>query len=312
MGLDTMISFRRLFIRLFLPVAALLAGGALLYGSLEVERELTYRRELEQAQVRLGAGAVTCNVEPVAGDLLVLSRLRSLRDAVREPSADRLALLAADFSAFSGAKQVYDQIRWLDESGMERVRVDLHEGQPVTVPTGELQSKAQRYYFREALRLGTGEVFISPLDLNIEHERIEIPYKPMLRVATPVLDAAGRKRGVVVLNYYGNGILQAFAKATSGRGMLIDMQGYWLKSPRAADEWGFMFQRPEASMGARAPAAWKAIGAAEQGQVELEDGVWTWETVRPLGFTAVPGAGADYFWKVVSHWPVGQRDAGGI
>lgn len=308
-----MISFRKLFICLFFPLAALLAGGAMVYGHLEVERELAYRRELELAQVRLGVGAATWNIEPVAGDLLFLSRLRSLREVVHEPSAARLASLAADFSAFSGAKQVYDQIRWLDESGMERVRVDLRQGLPVTVPAAELQNKAQRYYFREALRLGVGEVFISPLDLNIEHERIEIPYKPMLRVATRVVDGDGRRRGVLVLNYYGNGILQAFAKATGGRGMLVDRQGYWLKSPRAADEWGFMFKRAEASMGVRAPAAWKAIVAAERGQTELQDGVWTWETMRPLGSAESRRAGTppagDYFWKVVSHWPGEQRDA---
>ena len=40
----------------------------------------------------------------------------------------------------------------------------------------------------DAFRLEPGEIFISPLDLNIEQQKIELPYKPMIRLAMPVAD----------------------------------------------------------------------------------------------------------------------------
>lgn len=94
--------------------------------------------------------------------------------------------------------------------------------------------------------------FISPLDLNIEQNTVEVPHKPMVRLATPVFNNQGKKRGIVILNYYGREMLQAFATVTTGAAdhiMLVNGEGYWLKSPKPDDRWGFMFKRPELSTG---------------------------------------------------------------
>jgi hypothetical protein len=66
---------------------------------------------------------------------------------------------------------------------MEVVRVNYSRGNPAVVPRGQLQNKSSRYYFADAFRLGGGEVFASPLDLNIERGEIERPLKPMIRFA---------------------------------------------------------------------------------------------------------------------------------
>jgi diguanylate cyclase (GGDEF)-like protein/PAS domain S-box-containing protein len=167
------------------------------------------------------------------------------------------------------------------------------------------------------MRLKPGEFFVSPLDLNIEHDRIETPHKPMLRIATPVARHNGQPRGIVILNYYGSELLQAYAQATtvhSAHSMLLNTDSYWLKSPVAADEWGFMFKRPELSLAARNPAAWAALQGADQGQVELADGLWTWTTVYPLRLGQKSSSGAadatapshsevshrQYFWKTAT------------
>lgn len=315
---------RYLFLRLFLPPAILLAGGALIYGNLEVGRELEQLRSRESASVKLGAAALTSNIKFITRDLMFLSTYSALRSAIDRPTPANLAHLEEDFYSFSLSKRIYDQIRWLDETGMERVRVDFGQGQPVTVPADKLQSKAQRYYFSDAFRLSPGEVFISPMDLNVEQDKIELPYKPTIRLATPVADQSGRKRGVVMLNYYGNEMLQAFEKETietSNHSMVTNAQGYWLKSPHPADEWGFMFKRPELSMAVREPAAWKHIESRDSGQMALDDGLWTWETVYPLlageksGAAETDGpssrnrAARQYFWKSVSYLSADRLNA---
>ena len=307
-----------LFLRLFLPLALLLIAGAGLYGNQAIERELTQLRDQESVNARLGAGALSSKLEFLNRDLMYLSSLSALRDAINQPSPKSLAHLAEDFAIFSGSRGYYDQLRWIDENGMEQVRVDYMNGKPAAAPADKLQNKGKRYFFTDTIKLNPGEIFISPLDLNIEQNRIEVPYKPMIRIATPVADRQGMKRGIVILNYYENNLLQAFADATTGvadHSMVINGEGYWLKSPNPSDEWGFMFKRPEQSLAARSPAAWEHIRSADDGQLELEDGLWTWVTVYPLQAgqnTSLGSADAfapsrgkmeyrQYFWKSVMH-----------
>jgi hypothetical protein len=314
-GLFLMRNFLYLFLRSFFPVALLLTGGAFFYSHQEIEGRLTLLQNLESTNVRLGAASLSGTLQPITQDLVFLSLHSALRSAMNYPTSKNLTHLAEDFSRFSDAKKIYDQIRWIDENGMEVVRVDFIKGQSVVVPSTQLQNKAKRYFFTDSFRLNVGEIFISPLDLNIEHDKIEVPYKPMIRLATPVVDQRGKKRGIVILNYYGKEMLQAFAKVTTHNSMLINREGYWLLSQNPSDEWGFMFKRPELSMVVRSPAAWKTITSSDRGQVVQDDGLWTWETVFPLlvgqkASTGNPDAAGSslkeidfrqYFWKSISH-----------
>ena len=315
-----------LFLQLFLPLVLLLSGGAVFFASNSIKNELTQLHHLQESNAKLGAGALSDKIEFIAKDLMFLSGHSALRSAIERPTPEHLTHLAQDFATFSGSKEDYDQIRWIDENGMEMVRIDFIDGEPVTVPADKLQNKSARYYFTDTIRLNHGEVFVSPLDLNIEQDKIEIPHKPMIRIATPVADATGRNRGIVILNYYGAKLLQAYAKATADiaeQRMLVNREGYWLMSPTPSDEWGFMFDRPELTLAARAPAAWEHIRTGDSGRVMLDDGIWTWETVYPLlsNQKTATGAGAafapsrgelkhrQYFWKSIAHYSAGQLDA---
>ncbi|WP_187426698.1 PAS domain S-box protein [Geothermobacter ehrlichii] len=306
-------------IALSASVLALLAG-IFLYGRTEIEREMTRLLSQETLNVNLGSSVLARNLESISRDLSFLSTYSALKNALDDPSSKSLQLLANDFANFSRSKGIYDQIRWLDETGMEIVRVDYAEGKAVVVPTSKLQSKGKRYYFTGTFKLQPGEVFVSPLDLNIEQGKVEVPFKPMLRVATPVTDSQGAKRGIVILNYYGRNMLDAFAEATSHIAdhiMLVNGEGYWLKSPNPADEWGFMFKKPELSLAVRNPEAWEKISASDNGQIQMSDGLWTWQTVYPLlaGQKSSTGAADSfaqsrgeienkkYVWKSVAHLP---------
>ena len=97
--------------------------------------------------------------------------------------------------------------------------------------------------------------------------------------------------------------------------MVLNGDGYWLKSPRPEDEWGFMFKKPELSLASRAPEAWHRIRHEDTGQMQQDDGVWTWQTVYPLtegqksstgaAEAFVPSRGEietrQYVWKIVAH-----------
>ena len=123
----------------------------------------------------------------------------------------------------------YDQIRYLDASGQEVVRVDFNAGKPVIVSRAQLQNKSGRYYFSDTIKLDQGNIFVSPPDLNIEHCSLEIPYKPMVRYGTPVFDRAGHKKGIILLNYFGNELLKNFRAVMQGgiqhSSMLLNRDG---------------------------------------------------------------------------------------
>lgn len=307
-----------LFLRLFTPLSLLLIVFAGFYGNQAIKHELAQIRNQETASVMLGAGALSSKMESVGHNLKFLSSYSALQDAVEQASSKNIAHLAEDFSVFSGSSEHYDQIRWIDEHGMERVRVDYVQGKPRIISADKLQNKAERYYFTDTIKLGAGEVFVSPLDLNIEHNEIEVPYKPMIRVATPVHDQQGHSRGIVILNYYGNELLEAFSRSVANiadHTMVINRDGYWLKSSNQADEWGFMFNRPELGLATRFPGAWERIRSADKGQLELADGLWTWEKVYPLHANQKTSLGladafsqsrasldaGQYYWVSVAH-----------
>ena len=243
-----------------------------------------FASESEEA-VALQVGTLERLLITVSHDLAYLARGRALGDCLEGPAIDSpgacLGDMQRDWSAFLAAHSEFDQIRWLDETGMERVRVNQSPAGPVVVPAAELQNKADRYYFTGAMALPPGAVFVSPLDLNIEHGAIELPHKPMLRLAQRVFDRAGTARGIVIVNYLALDLLQALADPGKSDTWLLNQDGYWLRGPRAEDEWGFMLDRPERTLARRDPAAWARLRAEARGSFETAAGLWHFATLVP-------------------------------
>jgi signal transduction histidine kinase len=300
----------------FLPILILISiAGYLLYQSnlrsAHVEKESANSYHIDAA-----IEVLDDKLAEIARDLAYLSSFTPLRNAVESNSEKDTELLAEAFAQFLEHSNLYDQIRWIDESGMERVRVDsLREG-PEIIPKDRLQDKCKRYYFTDAMRADTGEIFVSPLDLNIEQGKIEVPHKPMLRIASVVVDSRGDRRGIVILNYLGGLMLEEFRQraAELPHGIsLLNKDGYWLESPVGADEWGFMFGS-EATFASRHPGVWSTIYSDEAGQFATETGLWSFRTVYPLSLRMTSSTGAagateasvaqlragEYFWKAVS------------
>jgi len=271
----------------------------------------------EAARAELAAKFIGHDFATVTSDLRVLSEDPDLISYLESESEANKGRLAHDFLIFSREKKLYDQIRFIAADGREVVRVNFNRGAPAIVPDAELQDKSGRYYFRDTFRLSRGRVFVSPLDLNIEHERLEIPHKPTIRFGIPVFDRHGSRKGIVVLNYFGAELLRDFRSALEtgeGRGMLLNRDGYWLSSPDAKDEWGFMFGNGR-TFGKDFPAEWRVISSNARGSLLTANGVFTFATVYPLraGHYSSDGSprpggqssrevGQDeYQWKIVLH-----------
>ncbi|WP_392481821.1 ATP-binding protein [Nostoc sp. C110] len=305
------------FLAVFLPLSAFVGSvvGTIYYQQVQTEKIVLKTNELDK--VDLQTKVISADFHSVVSDLIVISKQNELQKILEGADEDKQAL-SREFLSFSQYKKLYDQIRFLDQSGKEVVRVNFKQGEPEIVPEEKLQVQAKRYWFNDTLRLNQGEVFVSPLDLNIERGQVEQPLKPMIRFGTPVFDRRGQKRGIVVLNYFGAKLLdnfnQAFANVPS-QGMLLNADGYWLKGAKSEDEWGFMFPgRKNHTFGKTFPQAWQQISQKESGQFQTAEGMFTFTTVYPLleGQKSSTGAGQafvpsqnlidtkSYYWKIVS------------
>jgi diguanylate cyclase (GGDEF)-like protein len=254
----------------------------------------------------------------IVSDLQFLAKEETLETYLDNPSAKNLVLLNREYLTFSRHKKNYEQVRYLDDRGMEVVRINYDGGQPLSVSQHELQSKQNRYYFRDAIKLGEGEVFVSPFDLNIEHGAVEIPYKPMIRFATPVFDQQGVKRGLILINYLGQDLLNFFLEINSGVGgatMLLNRNGYWLLHPDHAKEWSFMFDdRRDISFAVLHRDVWEQIKTSFSGKISTSEGIYVYTTVTPLDSDVVSSTGTanaygsssqiiasdEYYWKSVT------------
>ncbi len=307
-----------LFLKRIVPALLLLVIGTWFYGDLELDNEMNRFLAQEVLYVGQGVGTLSYNLKSISNDLLYLAGQNDLLERIKNPDQKKLERLTKNFINFSRNKEIYNQIRWLDKTGMERIRVDQISGQPVVIATDRLQNKSTRYYFKETLKMNPGDVFVSPLDLNVERSEIEYPLNPTIRVATPLVDHQGGGRGILIFNYSAQNMLDNFTAITSGikdHVSVLNREGYWLVSPNADDEWGFMFNKEGVRMINRFPAAWREIEKKRKGSLLNKEGLWVWSTVRPLesndctGDTEVPRPeicfkhkqSNDYLWKVVSH-----------
>lgn len=233
-------------------------------------------------------------------------------------------VLKLDMLAFIRSSDFYDQIRFIDVSGMEVVRVDYNHGHPAVTPDDQLQYKGDRYYFAEMMGLTPGSIYVSPLDLNIEHGKV-LPYKPTIRFAMALFDRNGNRRGGLVLNVLAENMLARFRATMTDSpalSMLVNKDGFWLQHPDRKRQWGQSVQaRAGESMARRNPVRWQKINSDEQGQFvdggEAGNGEYlvTFDTVRPLASMPhmhgvrvhIDQAGPQ--WKVVSVYPVAALQA---
>jgi len=316
-----MLTLLRRFTLLYLPLALGLSIVLVLLARFDEHTRVAQLASSEARHVGVARERTEKDFESAEGDIRIIVEMDELRQYVDSGDALHRQGMEEFFLLLSRGRQHYSQIRYLDASGQEVIRVDYIDGMPVAVPHDELQNKSQHEYFSDTMQLARNEIYVSPLDLNIEHGLVEIPYRPVIRFATPVFDSAGRRQGVVVLNYIADEMLQHFRLAMQGSesvgGMLLNREGFWLSSPNREDEWGFMLDRPERTFGHAYPEAWRTISKADVGTLRTEQGLFASVTARPLLIdehafmgSVVQGvsdgkkqSAAGYHWKVVSFVP---------
>lgn len=288
---------------------------------LYVSSESTRRSESELLNLEVGKTSITTEISNIQSDVNFLARQAELHGYFDQFDTRSLSIMAQDFALFSNEKIIYDQIRLIDSKGQEIIRINNQDGHSTIVDKTQLQLKANRYYFKESMQIPRNEIYISPFDLNIEHGKIQIPIKPVIRFGTPVFDSSGNKVGVLILNYLGNRLLDNFRTATSNIAkhiMILNHEGYWLSHFNRDMEWGFMLDHNR-TFATDFGEEWQTISTSQAGQFGTDNGIFSYTTVYPgLEITGIrkdldsSSAKPEYYnhpWNLVSHVSTGELNA---
>jgi signal transduction histidine kinase len=230
-----------------------LAGAIGVYLSLQALKTETLRNLDQEVTVR--AQGIGRFFDQLSSELLYLANARGLVDVVVAKQSKDVRLLQAatqrlerDYAALASLYPHIYQIRLISDDGQEWVRVDRKPMGVYVVPRGELQSKGDRYYFRDAMDVKLGQIYVSPLDLNVEFGKIEKPERPVIRVATPVTGPSGNKIGVLIINLHADILLeqiQQMANARKGTAYLLDNQGHYVSRSAGGEPGAFSMEPVE-------------------------------------------------------------------
>lgn len=229
-------------------------------------------------------------------DVLVLSKLPSVQGMIRaranggtdpqdESSYDEWAgRLEEIFVSMMEEKTQYMQLRYLDESGDELVRVDSDGATVTPIARDQLQNKGDRDYFTNTISLTPGDVYTSPVNLNQEQGEIERPFKPVIRYATPVVDASGQQRGIVIANVFANKFLEFLADAEGLEQeelQLVNNDGYYLAHSDPEKLWGFDLGKDETLANDYSSEIAEQILSSEEGTINFGDSILAYERYVP-------------------------------
>ncbi len=249
--------------------------------------------------------------ENIINDLFVVKNSNEMKAYSDNPDNYAENELGQMFLRFLSNKTEIDQIRLLDAKGREIVRAENYKEKVTLIPKEKLQDKSNSYYFKDSCALKDGQVYISPMDLNIENGKVEIPHKPVIRFTTPIYSQKGEYKGILVVNYMGQDFLnifnEYFAKDDKGimEPMLVDGGGYYLFNKQEGKNFGFMFEDGKKySLRYENGELWEKVKNNESGVFELGSEIYYYSHINPD--LNVNGDYNENNWAIVSSFDVAK------
>lgn len=234
--------------------------------------------------VRLIENLAINHFDDLIADVLILSKNYEFTKYMVDPLYSNKKNIQTLFSVFIKEKPYYDQIRYINEYGMEIIRIKNSNSNPIIVSENVLQNTSQRDYFIETSRLEEYQVYISKFDLNMESNKFEYPLKPTMRISTPIYTENHEFKGILILNYKGYHFKTFMTNQISpqqlGTMMLLNKEGTFLISENDEFEYGFLLEeRTNYNFEKMFPQEWSIITSNQSGQFVTENGIFTYDNL---------------------------------
>ncbi|MBW3697186.1 diguanylate cyclase [Vibrio sp. T187] len=211
----------------------------------------------------------------------LLSHSQSLIDFAHTPSHQNRKVLEEVWKSVAVNQKWYTQIRMIDLTGHEQVRINYSSISGLVTTPKQLQDKSQRSYFKYAQGLDIDEIGSWGIDLELEFGEVATPYKPILRVVTPVQDE-GVKLGYLVLNIDVMSLASRlnYSPDHDFRAEVVNDSGYYVSSHNQSKLYGdFIQERKTFNLQTLAPKVWKALESERMGYVFEDNNLFAFNTV---------------------------------
>lgn len=139
------------------------------------------------------------------------------------------------------------QIRFIDNSGIEQIRVERSISRNQIFVSNQLQNKFERDYVQDGLKLVDRDIITSPFDLNKEFGEIERPLRPTIRFIKR-FNKAGEQSGILVINYSSGTLFNELYSLIDKQINIHDYRGYYLINKDANKNWGWLLNRSDANL----------------------------------------------------------------
>jgi methyl-accepting chemotaxis protein len=233
-------------------------------------------------------------LENISYDILFLSKSPPIQGIIRAREGngtdketnstyqnwvDRMQII---FASMMEVKPYYMQLRYIDENGNELVRLNSDGKNIKIVPNSELQNQAHRDYFYLTMKLKPGEIYVSEFNLNQERGKIEIPYKPTIRHATPIFNTKGERKGILIANSLGKNLIDIVKNINqdhSEQAFMLNQDGNYIYHFNREKEWGSERKTQENIHKDYSAEVATQILSGGKGNIDLGDRVISYDTV---------------------------------
>ena len=217
------------------------------------EAHMTSSNELSSKDVSSVELSIKSKLDTIPKDINFLTENYALKRymiwrpmSVAKQSQKWKTIFSDILKDFLETRESYYNVRVIDLDGNELIAAsyDVLTDSVTVKPETKLQNKSGRAYVEETKKLKKGEFYISRMNLNIENGKIEKPYIPVVRYATPMFDGNNVIVGILVANIYAKEILNVIStnekrnRAKKIAYYLIDSDGTYLYNSDPQKCWG--------------------------------------------------------------------------
>ncbi len=307
------------FFLMFLPLVLFFGSLTFLQYYKDVKTEQATIKKGEYFNIHAQLKIVGSSFNSIITDLRFLAVQDVVTNFLQNSTLSNRRHLAEELLVFCQIKSIYNQIQYLDNTGMEVVHINGTTDFPYITPETQLQSQAKKTYFTETAKLANEEVFISPYNDTASENTTEGSLRSIIRFSIPVLNKQGIMQGMIVLSYYGSYLIEELETASylsPGIIFLVTSKGYFVNNPSQSQhlEWDANFPGQDSlHFDMILPGEWEQIQTKESGQFRTSRGLITFSTIYPVlagrektqdvATGSIQTKQMNYPWKTISFIP---------
>ncbi|WP_243641886.1 sensor domain-containing diguanylate cyclase [Vibrio sinensis] len=199
----------------------------------------------------------------------LLSQGLNLYEYVLNPTEPNQHLVERGWASVARNQKWYTQIRFINTQGKEAIQLDYSRADGSVESNHHYQDISDRAFFKYAETLKEGEVGHWSIDLEMENGQYTIPYRPALRIISPVT-TKGKRYGYLVLNVDVEYLVSRlnFAATDEFAPEFINENGFYLLSSVSNKIFGHLLEERKAfNFKSLYPDAWLVMESKKNGFV---------------------------------------------